>query len=307
MKEKTTLVVLAAGIGSRFGGLKQVSPVGPSGEAIIDYSLHDALKAGFGRIVFVIRRDIEADFRRILGRYWEKRVETVYVFQELDSFLPAWFSLPSDRLKPWGTGHAVLNCRDAVRGPFAVINADDFYGFSSYRAICSYLKTPASSPAGISDYCFVGFKLRNTLSEFGVVSRGVCQVDGDGYLQRIDERLKIEKAGEAARALQEDGSWIPLTGEEVVSMNIWGFTAAIFNDLEAGFNEFLRRSGPVPRSEYLIPVAVFDFIALGRARVKCLPTSERWFGVTYPGDLPGVRANIRRMVEAGQYPRRIRV
>ena len=306
MIKNITLVVLAAGIGSRFGGLKQVSPVGPSGEAIIDYSLYDALKAGFGRIVFIIRRDIEEDFRAALGRYWEKRVETAYVFQELDSLLPAWFLKPAERLKPWGTGHAILNCREAVRGPFAVINADDFYGYGSYRKAYDYLKRPASS-AKIPEYCFVGFKLRNTLSEFGTVSRGVCRIDRDGYLQRIDEMLKIEKSGQAARAFDDDGRWIPLTGEEVASMNIWGFTPAIFDDLEAGFNEFLGSSGLVPKSEYLIPVAIFDFINSGRARVKCLPTSELWFGVTYPGDLPGVQENIRRLVEAGLYPRRIRV
>jgi len=306
MNENIILAVLAAGIGSRFGGLKQVSPVGPSGETIIDYSLYDALRAGFSRVVFIIRRDIESDFREAIGRYWEKRVETDYVFQEIESLLPAWFSKPVRRIKPWGTGHAVLNCRDKVKGSFVAINADDFYGYSSFRDIAAYLRDMSLSAPSIPTYCFVGYKLRNTLSEFGTVSRGVCQIGRDGYLRKIDEMLKIEKAGEAARAYGNDGQWIPLTGEEVASMNIWGFTPAIFSDLGHGFQEFLRSNGRNLKAEYLIPVAVFDFINAGKARVKYIPTSERWFGVTYPEDLGGVRENIRKMVEAGKYPLNIR-
>lgn len=302
-----TLVVLAAGIGSRFGGLKQLSSVGPSGETIIDYSLYDALRAGFSKVVFIIRKEIESDFRRAIGDYWGKRVETAYVYQELDSCLPSWFSRPTQRSKPWGTGHAILNCLEAVKEPFAVINADDFYGPGAYREIHAYLKNDlVSPPKPVDTYCFVGYRLRNTLSEFGSVTRAICRVDDDGFLRSIVEVMKIEKYGRAARALDDTGVWTLLTGDEIASMNLWGFTPSVFSLLGEGFPDFLGSCDQDLKAEYLIPCAVFSFISGGKARVKYLPTSERWFGITYPEDLPGVVAGISRMVQKGIYPENIK-
>lgn len=292
-----TLVVMAAGIGSRYGGLKQIDPVGPSGEIVIDYSIYDAIRAGFGRVVFIIRREIEAAFRAISDAHFAGRIPCDYVFQELDR-LPPGFSVPPDRKKPWGTGHALLCCRDAVREPFAAINADDFYGRQSFVALANYLRgvRPDST-----DYALVGFTLRNTLSEHGSVARGICEVNADGWLTSIAERLKIEKVGSAAR-YEADGAWHPLTGDEPVSMNMWAFTPRLFESLDAGFRRFLPGALTQPKAEFLIPTHIGDEVAAGRARVRVLSTSEHWLGVTYPEDKPAVAAGIRERIALGEYP-----
>jgi len=304
--QNISLLVLAAGIGRRYRGLKQIDPVGPEGETILDYSLYDALRAGFNRVVFVIRRRIEEAFRRSVGDYWETRFPVAYVYQEIEAALPAGFFIPPGRQKPWGTAHAVLVGRSAVGMPFAVINADDFYGPGAFREIGAWLKQapPAEGP---DQYCFVGYRLANTLSEFGSVSRGVCSLDTDGYLAEVVERLKIEKEGHGVRMMSEDGGWISLPGETIVSMNLWGFTPSVFAHLEGGFAEFLGRSGPAePEAEYYIPAAVNGLVKSGKVRVKYLPTAEQWFGVTYPEDVPRVRTRIEDLIARGVYPKKIR-
>jgi dTDP-glucose pyrophosphorylase len=301
----TSLLVLAAGIGRRYQGLKQVDPVGPAGETILDYSLYDALRAGFSRVVFVIRRQIEATFRRTVGGYWESRVPVTYVYQEIGEALPPGFGVPPGRQKPWGTGHAVLVSRSAVDTAFAVINADDFYGAGAFREIGAWLRRSPLLAAG-DEYCFVGYHLNNTLSDFGAVSRGVCRLNEDGYLAEVVEQLKIKKHGSDSRILGQGGRWISLPGETIVSLNLWGFTPSVFDHLERGFAAFLRESGQEAEAEYFIPFAVNGLIKSGQARVKYLPTSELWFGVTYPKDLPRVRTRIRELVSRGVYPKRIR-
>jgi len=297
------LVIMAAGIGSRYGGLKQLDAVGPSGEIIIDYSVHDALRAGFGKVVFVIRRDFEAAFREKVGKQVEKRIDTAYVFQSLDR-LPDGFTLPPGRRKPWGTGQAVQICREEIDGPFAVINSDDFYGFSSFAGLADYL-SGASDRDGVGDYCMMGFILKNTLSDFGTVSRGFCRVSREGYLEDIHERLKIKKTGEKVSYTENGSDWIEEDSESIVSMNMWGFTAGIFPELETGFSTFLREKIEIPKSEYLLPEVVGGLVREKRATVKVLPTDEKWFGVTYPEDKSYVRAAIRRLVDEGGYPRKL--
>jgi hypothetical protein len=302
-----TLLVLAAGIGRRYQGLKQVEPVGPSGESMLDYAVYDALRSGFSRVVFVIRRDIEDVFRRSIGGFWESRVPVSYVYQELDGALPAGSRVPGDRRKPWGTAHAVLLCRGTVVTPFAAINADDFYGREAFRALGNWLKTlPETGPAGGNEFGFVGYPLKKTLSEHGSVSRGVCSLDGDGYLREVVERVKIEKAGAGARAQVSPGQWLSLTGDEVASMNFWGFMPGVFGHLETGFAEFVNRCGRDTEAEFFLPSAVNDMIAAGKARVKHIPTRETWFGMTYPGDVVSVRGWIRELVRRQVYPEDLR-
>jgi hypothetical protein len=302
----SSLLVLAAGIGRRYKGLKQIDPVGPAGEAILDYSLYDALRAGFNRVVFVIRRKIEEAFRRSIGDYWETRMRVAYAYQEIEAALPAGFAVPPGRQKPWGTAHAVLVGRKAIDSPFAVINADDFYGPGAYREIGGWLKQAPPS-GGPAEYCFVGYTLANTLSEFGSVSRGVCSLDAGGYLTEVVERLKIEKQGDGGRMMDADGRWILLPGVTVVSLNLWGFTPTVFAHLERSFAAFLARLGAAEsEAEYFIPAAVNELVKSGKARVKCLATAEQWFGVTYPQDVPPVRKRIRELVAQGVYPERIR-
>jgi UTP-glucose-1-phosphate uridylyltransferase len=296
-----TLLVLAAGIGRRFEGLKQVKEVGPSGEAMVDYAVYDALRSGFGRIVFVIRRGIEEVFRRSIGDFWEGRATVRYVYQEIDEE-PA-----AGRRKPWGTAHAVLLSRSAVQTPFAAINADDFYGPGAYRSIAAWLNGRAGQAAGaVEEFCFVGYPLKNTLSDQGYVSRGICAVDGDGYLAEVIERPRIEKAPNGARALGESGRWLNLSGEEVASMNFWGFTPAVFPLLERGFSAFLELSGKDTNAEYYLPSAVNEMIAAGEARVRYIPTAEAWFGMTYPGELARVKSWVRELVKQGVYPENLR-
>ena len=296
-----TLVVMAAGIGSRYGGLKQLEPVGPGGEAILEYSVHDALAAGFDRVVLVIRRDIERDFRAALGRRIEARVETAYAFQQLDG-LPPGRTVPIGRVKPWGTGHAVLSAAPEVPGPFAVVNADDFYGADAYRAIADHLRSTA--PRGEPpEHCMAGFLLGGTVSEHGSVSRGVCEVSPDGLLSGIVERTRIERRGPGL-AFTEDGglSWQPLDDRTPVSMNMWGFGPSFLAELETRFDAFLDRSGGDPKAEYFLPSVVMDLLAEGRARVRVLPSPGPWLGVTHREDLEQVRAAVTGLVGRGLYP-----
>lgn len=306
VKPSYDLVILAAGIGSRFGGIKQVQPVGPHGELIIEYSAYDALRAGFGRLVLVIRRDIEADFRATIGRRLEKHLEVKYVYQEMDNVGVSLLATPNSRAsslpqgipprsKPWGTGHAVLAVRDAVSRPFAVINADDFYGASAYRSLAAHF---ASSP----DYAMVGYPLRQTLSEHGTVSRGLCATDAGGRLQHITEVTKIEKTGEGARYTDAAGRTQTLTGSELVSMNFWGFTPAVFPQLETLFTGFLQQNGQDPKAEFYLPTALSTLNENGAARIALLQSADEWFGLTYREDLPAAQAAINALTKAGRYP-----
>jgi hypothetical protein len=296
----TTLVVMAAGIGSRYGGLKQIDPVGPSGEKIIDYSVYDARRAGFGQVVFVIRREMEDDFREQIGRRIEGQIETRYVYQELRP-LPEGFTVPEDRVKPWGTAHAVAVCREAVHTPFAVINGDDFYGPSAFQVLCGFLQD-LREPEGILECCLVGYRLGNTLSEHGHVSRGVCEVAPDGTLREIHERTQIQRFEDAVRHTEDGRTWIDLPSHSVVSMNMWGFTPRLFEELDAGFVEFLRSRGEDPKAEYFLPQRIGELVAAGRVRVTVLRTDERWLGITYKEDKPLVERAVRDLVEQGVYP-----
>lgn len=294
-----TLLVLAAGVGSRYGGLKQIQPVGPGGEAILDYSIYDAMRAGFSRVVFVIRKDIESAFRETLGARFESRLPVDYVFQDLSS-LPAGFQPPAGRTKPWGTGHAVLVAADAIQGPFAAINADDFYGAQSYRVLADCL-----SSAGPDEHAMVGYVLRNTLSEHGSVSRGVCTVGADGMLQGVRELTRIERAGQGAGYVDGTGAVQPLTGDEIVSLNMWGFQPGVFGHLERQFVTFLKQDGQEPKSEFYIPTAVARLIREQQARVRVLTTPDSWFGVTYREDHPGVARAVQALLAAGKYPAKL--
>jgi len=293
-----TLLILAAGMGSRYGGLKQIEPVGPGGETIIDYSIYDALRAGFGKLVFVIRKDIEEPFKQIVGARFEKRVAVEYVFQELED-LPPGFAVPAGRTKPWGTTHAILMSAGAIGEPFAVINADDFYGAEGYGALARHLES------GSADYAMVGFVLRNTLSDFGSVARGVCRVSNAGYLENVTELTAIERDGAHARNRDADGRETRLTGDEAVSMNMWGFTPQVFGQLEGHFKRFLEQNGGNLKSECYIPTSVNDLVLAGEARVKVLPTNDSWFGVTYREDHPRVVESLRRLIHDGVYPERL--
>jgi hypothetical protein len=300
------LLVLAAGMGSRYGGLKQIDPVGPSGETVLDYGVHDAIRAGFGRVVFIIRRDFDELFRAQVGAKYAGRIAVDYVHQELDS-LPAGHAAPAGREKPWGTGHAVWCAREAIREPFAVINADDFYGADSFAQLGSFLvqgrrgfdpmsghQPPAPAAA---QFGMVGFTLRNTLSENGTVSRGICAVDAAGRLQSIEEHTGIAAA--------EVGPGKKYSGAETTSMNCWGFTPALFDGLDRQLRAFLAARGEEPKSEFYLPAAVSTMIAQQEAEVQLLPTTSEWFGVTYREDRARVQARIAELVAAGTYPSRL--
>ena len=295
MITKPTLLVLAAGIGSRFGGLKQIDPVGPRGETIIDFSVYDALRAGFGKLVFVIRHDIESAFRETIGARFEGRAPVEYVFQELDK-VPAGFAVPPTRKKPWGTGQAILMAADVIREPFAVINGDDFYGRNSFATLAAHLSS------GTSDYAMVGFTLKNTLSEFGSVARGLCRTTSEGYLESVTELTQIEKDGDQARYTDSAGKVHSLSGHETVSMNMWGFTPTLFPHLRREFEIFLRQCGQQEKSELYIPTVVNTLVQTGAERLKVLTSPDSWFGVTYREDRPRVVESIQRLIERGDYP-----
>jgi len=300
MKSATspTLLVLAAGMGSRYGGLKQIEPVGPSGEAIIDYSVFDALRAGFGKLVFVIRKDIELAFKEFVGSRFEKQIRVEYVYQELDK-LPSGFKVPEGRTKPWGTTQAVLMTEGVINEPFAMINADDFYGAESYRVLSEHLQS------GSEDYAMVGFVLRNTLSDFGTVARGVCQVGNTGYLTGIVEMTAVGRDGNAAKNTDTEGKVTKLTGDEPVSMNYWGFTPRIFPQLREYFTRFLKENGNDLKKECYIPNTVNEIIVAGEGRVKVLKSNDPWFGVTYREDHSHVVESIQRLVKEGKYPEKL--
>ena len=297
---KTTLVVMAAGIGSRFGGgIKQLEPVGPSGEIIMDYSVYDAMQAGFDKVVFIIRKDLEKDFREIIGNRMEKIVETAYAFQELDD-LPAGFQRPEGRTKPWGTGQAILCCKDLVQEPFAVINADDYYGKEAFVKVHDYLA--GEHPAcGKMDFCMAGFQLGNTLSENGGVTRGICSVNEDGHLTKVTETKNIVKTPEEAAVKGEAGRLTSGAADCPVSMNMWGFTPEIFEVLENGFAEFLKNLSDPMKGEYLIPTIVDGLIQEQKANVTVLESRDKWFGVTYKEDKPAVVRSFRELIDAGVY------
>jgi NDP-sugar pyrophosphorylase family protein len=296
--KQLTLLVLAAGMGSRYGGLKQIDPVGPHGETIIDYSVYDAQRAGFDKLVFVIRHDIEKQFREIVGSRFEKKIAVDYVFQELDK-LPAGFTPPPGRTKPWGTGQAILMAADVIRGPFAAINADDFYGGNSFRALGEQLRS------GTDDFSMVGFTLRNTLSEFGSVARGVCRTDARDFLESVTEIIGIEKDGHGARYTDEKGGVHRFSGDETVSMNMWGFNPTLFDRLREQFTAFLKRQGRQEKSEFYIPGVVNELVANRQSRVKALRTPDPWFGVTYREDRPLVVDGIRKLIARGDYPAKL--
>jgi hypothetical protein len=293
-----TLLVLAAGTGSRYGGLKQFDPVGPDGETIADYSIYDAHRAGFGRVVFVIRPDHELVFKQVVGGRFGNRIAAEYVFQTLGKLLPG-IPVPPGRTKPWGTTHAILMAANNIHEPFAVINSEDFYGAESFRALARHLQS------GTTDYAMVGFVLRNTLSEFGAVARGVCQVDDKGFLENIVELKSIERDGGHATNTDAEGRETRLTGNEVVSMNMWGFTPQVFGQLHERFQEFLQLNGTDLAAECYIPSTVNELLVAGQARVKVLRTLDSWFGVTYREDHPRAVESIRRLIEAGHYPKKL--
>jgi hypothetical protein len=297
-----TLVVMAAGIGSRYGGLKQIDPVGPSGEVVLDYSVYDALRAGFDRVVFIIRKDIEAAFRDRIGRRVERAADTAYVLQSLDQ-VPPGFLVPEGRKKPWGTAQAILACEDAVSTPFLAVNADDYYGRTAFEAMAGHLgRGPGGR--GTPEFAMVGYRLENTLSEHGTVARGVCEATPDGYLIGIRELLKIKRFADGIKHTENGVDWRPLDPASWTSMNFWGFTPLLFGELESRFPEFLGRSAAnILKAEFLIPEVVGELIREERVRVKVLPTRERWFGVTYPEDRPVFKAAIQALVESGIYPR----
>jgi dTDP-glucose pyrophosphorylase len=285
-------------MGSRYGGLKQIDPVGPNGETIIDYSIYDALRAGFGKLVFVIRRDIEQPFKEIVGSRFEKQAPVEYVFQQLDD-LPAGFSVPPQRTKPWGTGQAILAAAKVIPEPFAVINADDFYGADSFRQLAEYLQ-----PGG-RDYAMVGFILRNTLSEHGSVARGVCRANNDGYLQAVTEITGIEVDGDGAKYTDNEKKNHHLDGDTTVSMNFWGFQPSLFAHLREQFVEFLKLHGQQEKSEFYIPAVVNSLVQKGQERCKVLRSPDSWFGVTYREDRPRVVESIRSLIGQGAYPARL--
>lgn len=299
MLMKPTLVILAAGMGSRYGGLKQIDPVGPSGETILDYSVYDAIRAGFGKVVFIIRKDIEADFKEAFADKLSGYIEVDWVFQELD-YLPAGYTTPAGRTKPWGTGHAVLMTARKVHEPFAVINADDFYGFNAFDTLAGFFAGQQSE--GKSDYAMVGYKLSNTLSEFGSVSRGICETAGGDWLRSVTERTKIQRTGGKIVDMRTDGSLLPLEDDVPVSMNFWGFTPSVFEYIEKEFSLFLDAERENLKSEFYIPSLVDNLINSGRAQVKVLRTSAQWFGITYKEDKPVVVKKIREMISRGEYP-----
>ena len=296
--QSPALIIMAAGMGSRFGGLKQITPVGDRGEIIMDFSLYDAWKAGFRKVVFVIKKEKEADFRAIVAPHVENRMDVRYVFQAL-SDLPAGFSLPPERVKPWGTAHAVRAARHVIREPFAVINADDFYGRGAYQALYDFFAS--EPPAG--EQAMVGYRLRNTVTEHGHVARGVCSSE-NGYLTSIVERTHIEKRGDHV-AFTEDGEhFTELPGDTLVSMNFWGFQRQMMDAFEDRFAAFLKNDVPKnpEKAEYFLPSVANAEMAAGRARVRLLPCEETWYGVTYREDLPGVMEAIARLKRKGVYP-----
>lgn len=294
--QKPILVVLAAGMGSRYGGLKQVDPVGPSGEAILDYSVFDAVRGGFGKVVFVIRHDFEAEFKEKVGSRYEGLIPVEYAYQDITD-LPQPWTVPEGRTKPWGTAHAVRAARNAVDAPFAVINADDFYGRDAFAKMGEYLSSAASM-----QFAMVGYRLDLTLSENGSVARGICKVSQDGVLEGVTEMTKLVRAGDVAQNMEDPENPVKVALNERVSMNLWGFTKELFDELESRFPAWLEANGSKEKSEWYIPFVVDELIKEGKASCRVLPTESSWFGVTYREDKPFVTAEIQKLVSSGEYP-----
>ncbi|MFH1883734.1 MAG: nucleotidyltransferase [Planctomycetota bacterium] len=322
---KPTLLILAAGLGTRYGGLKQIDPVGPNSEIIIDYSIYDAINAGFGKLVFVIQHYFESAFKETIGSKFDNLVETAYAYQEVnicvDDFelpapvLPAQetqVQVPKDRDKPWGTGHAILVAGDVIHGPFAVINADDYYGPNSFKTMAQFLATPACAGVNLSprkrgdlsgnEYAMVGYTLRDTLSECGPVSRGICQCDEKMFLRRVTECRNIENTATGARYFEDDGTERFLTGNEIVSRNLWGFQPSIFHHLKVHFQRFLKERGDERNSELFIPTVVDELVEKEKVTVKVLRSNDKCFGVTYRRDTPIAARCIRQLIDQGLYP-----
>lgn len=296
-----TLLVLAAGMGSRYGGLKQMDPMGPNGETVLDYSVYDAIRAGFKRVVFIIREDFAEAFREGVGARFEDKIEVDYVFQKLDD-LPDGFSVPEGRDKPWGTTHAIRAARHAISGPFAVINADDFYGSDSYQRIASYFQESSASTDSISHYCMVGYHINKTLSDHGNVNRGICS-DDNGFLTDVEEVTEIKRSEDGAIYGDGlDGNRREVSEDAVASMNFWGFGHEFFTQIEDHFVAFLKERGTEMKSECYIPTLVDELIRSGKADCRILETTSSWFGVTYPDDKPHVVEAIQKLIETGDYP-----
>jgi len=299
MSRSPALIVLAAGIGRRYGGPKQIEPIGPNGEILLDYSVYDALDAGFERVIFVIRKDIETAFRQKVGRTIERQCDTRYVYQEMES-IPEGFSVPRNRQKPWGTAHAVLICRDTIDAPFGVINADDFYGRSSFRQLAEFLEDVEEE--GIRG-CAIAYPVENTLTDHGSVTRGVCEVNSDGSLVRIDERISVQRFQKTVKASDDGEHWLDVPLGTLVSMNMWGFSPSLFAELDARFHRFLGRdSQTLKKAEYLLPEVVGDLVQEGKAHITVIPTSEQWLGVTHPEDRATAQKGIRDLIARGIYP-----
>ena len=298
-----SLLILAAGMGSRYGSLKQLDQMGPSGETVMDYSVFDALRSGFDRVIFVIRRDFEEEFKNVIGKRYEGKVKIEYAFQDKND-LPGNFKCPEGREKPWGTGHAVYAARHLLNEPFAVINADDFYGRDSYKQLAEYLSNPPA-PGKVRG-CIASFILSNTLSENGSVSRGICSDDGKGHLTKVVENTKIyRRADGKVVSLMEDGTEVELTGNEPASMNSWGFMPEMVNEIEKLFIEFLNARGTELKSEFYLPGVVDSLINSGKAEIAMRYSKDSWFGVTYKEDRPFVQAALKRLVDSGAYPEKL--
>jgi len=296
---KPTLLILAAGMGSRYGGLKQIDQIGPSGEAIIDYSIYDAIRAGFEKVTFIIRKNIEKEFREVFENKLKGKIETDFVFQELD-MVPEGISYSSERVKPWGTAHAVWVARDHIREPFVVINADDFYGAGSYQSIADFLMQ--DNIVNTSNYGMVGYQVRHTLSDFGSVTRGVCESDNGDYMKAVVERTEIVKEADRIYFNDAKEGKVFLSGDELVSMNFWGFTPTIFDQFEKAFAGFIKKNAEKLKKELFIPKVINDLVAQEQASVRILPSRDLWFGVTYKEDKPVAIEHIRKLVDQGVYP-----
>lgn len=298
---KPTLFILAAGMGSRYGGLKQLDSIGPNGETIMDYSVFDAMRGGFGKVVFVIRKDFEEDFRKVILSKYENKIPCEVCFQSLDK-LPEGYTVPAGRTKPWGTNHAVLMAKEIIHEPFAVINADDFYGQESFKIMADYLQSVEGTKG---QYCMIGYRIQNTLSENGTVNRGRCQTDENGLLTDVVECINIEEVGNVIVYKDEQGQDVQIPFNTPVSMNMWGFTPEYFDYSEEGFKHFLDEKGQEMKSEFYIPTLVNDLIRAGKATCKVLDTPSKWFGVTYAEDKPQVIMKINALIHKGIYPAKL--
>lgn len=302
--KKPVLVIMAAGMGSRYGGLKQIDPIGPNGEIIMDYSIYDAKKAGFDKVVFIIKKEIENDFKNSIGKRIEKEIKVEYVFQDINN-VPSGFTVPEGRIKPWGTGHAIMSLKGIVNEPFAVINADDYYGSEAFSLLYDFLSNN-DYRGGKYNYCMTCFILEKTLTENGHVARGVCVLNKEGYLEAINERTKIEKHGDKTQYTEDGENWVTIPEGSIVSMNCWGFQNNIIDELNKRFPAFLTQSKDnILKAEYFLPFVVDELIKENKTDVKVLKTTEKWYGVTYKEDKELVVNAVKKMIKDGKYPERL--